>query len=80
MRILDQDNDKKVNNILLLLTTSEAVELKDELERLLDSSQKDDHGHINDNDFVREVSLAIYDENNIIRFDDRIQKLIIDDE
>lgn len=79
MRILDQDKDKKINDVLLLLTCSEASELKDELERLLASSQKDDHGHVNDIEFEREISIAIYNENNIEGFDDRIKRLLTED-
>ncbi|MDZ7776972.1 MAG: hypothetical protein U5L09_15845 [Bacteroidales bacterium] len=43
----------------MLLTKSEASELKDELERLLTSKQIDDHGHINDADYPREITVAI---------------------
>lgn len=79
MRILNQNTDKSLQDILLLLTKSEALELRDELERLLSSNQKDNHGHINDIEYQREITVAIYDDSNKNGFDDRTKRLIIED-
>lgn len=80
MRILNQDTDKSTQNILLCLTKSEALELRDELERLLSSNQRDNHGHINDTEYQREITVTIYDDSNLIGFDDRTKRLIVEDE
>ena len=79
MRILNQDTDEVLKDVLLLLTESEASELKDELERLLSSTQRDDHGHINDDEYQREITLTIYNDDNLDGFDERVKRLIIED-
>lgn len=78
MKIIDAKNRKELRNLILLLTFSEASELHDELERLLsnNSKSKNDHGHIADEDFNREVSLAIYDGENFQNFETWIQNVI----
>ncbi|NMB95391.1 MAG: hypothetical protein GYA02_02085 [Clostridiaceae bacterium] len=80
MRILNQDDNKAVNNVLILLTMEEAAELKDDLERLLSKKITNDHSHINDLEYEHELSISLYDENNIEGFDDRTKKLILQDE
>ncbi|ABN53200.1 MULTISPECIES: hypothetical protein [Clostridia] len=80
MRILNQDNNIAVRNVLLMLTMEEAAELKDDLERLLSKKALNDHSHINDLEYEHELTISLYDENNIEEFDERIKKLIIQDE
>ena len=80
MRILNQDDNKAVNNVLILLTMEEAAELKDDLERLLSKKITNDHSLINDLEYEHELSISLYDENNIEGFDDRTKKLILQDE
>jgi hypothetical protein len=48
MRILNQDDNKSLKNVVLMLTVEEAAELKDDLERLLSKKVLNDHSHIND--------------------------------
>jgi len=79
MRILNQGEDKSLNKVLLLLTIDEAIELRDELERLLLQKNINDHGHINDANYAKELTLSLYEQNNISGFQKRIQKLIIED-
>lgn len=78
MRFLNQDKNETLSNLLLLLTKNEAIELKDELERLIKSKINNDHGHVNDLEYQRELSLAIYDINSLNEFDENVRKLIID--
>lgn len=81
MRILNQDDDKSTKNILILLTPSEAAELRDDLESLLQQIENNHHTHINDMEYSREITIAIYkDSENINQFDERTQKLILMDE
>jgi hypothetical protein len=79
MRILDQNNDKSLDNILLLLTIDEAKELRDDLVRLLMQKTDNDHGHINDISYSKEITVSLYEQNKIKGFNDRIRKLIVDD-
>jgi len=81
MRILNQDDDKSTKNILILLTPSEAAELRDDLESLLHQNENNQHTHINDIEYSREITIAIYrDSENIDQFDERTQRLILMDE
>jgi len=78
MRILNQDKEESIRNLLILLTPEEAKELKDDLELLLsqDLSQGQNHAHINDSDYQREITIAIYTPNNYTSFNDKVKKLI----
>lgn len=80
MRILNQDNGRSIKNILPLLTDSEATELRDDLGRLLFHKVPNGHSHINDSEYVHELSLALYSANDTAQFDDRVKKLILFDE
>lgn len=79
MKILDQNNDKSLDNILLLLTIEEAKEFRDQLERLLMEKAINDHGHINDLSYSKEITVGLYEQGKIDGFNDRIKKLILDD-
>ncbi|WP_058487096.1 hypothetical protein [Defluviitalea phaphyphila] len=76
MRILDQEADKVIKNILLLLTPSEASELKDDLERILSENKEGEHSHICDINYEHEVTIAIYEDETINSFNNRIKKLL----
>ena len=82
MRIYNADTDKKVNNVILYLTSDEAKELKDSLEDLLSTDKKNSHQHIpdRDNDFKREITVCIYREDDLSSFNERSKKLILNDE
>ncbi len=80
MRLFDQEKKKSIADILLLLTSEEASELRDELERLLTESKENNHGHISDSSFTKEITISIYDANKIEGFSHRIKKLIIEDQ
>lgn len=80
MRILDEDSDKAIKNILILLTPEEASELRDDLERMLQKNASDEHTHINDMEFEHEMTVAIYSSGEIDSFNERSKKLILNDE
>ncbi|TKG92988.1 hypothetical protein EYV94_18630 [Puteibacter caeruleilacunae] len=79
MRLFDQEKETLINDLLILLTIDEALELKCELERLIQQQKTDDHGHINNEDYTKEITVSVYDPNNIDNFSRRIKNLIIDD-
>ncbi len=66
MKIIDSEKREEIENLTLLLTASEASELKDELERLLrnHSQNMNDHGHVPDENFEKEITVAIYGSKN----------------
>jgi len=78
MRLLDQDNDKPLARVMLYLTRNEGLELLRDLERLL-NKPSDHHSHIDSDDWSKEVTIAIYDPNNLRGFDERSKRLILED-
>jgi hypothetical protein len=80
MRIYNADTDKKANKVTIYLTLDEAKEMRDSLEALLNDSKKLRHEHIPDQDFKREITVCIYNENNLSGLDDRSKKLILQDQ
>lgn len=79
MRILDIDTNKSTKNVLLLLTQSEAVELRDDLNRMLSLKKESDHSHISDLEYEHEITVAIYGDDRINNFDERTKTLIEND-
>lgn len=78
MRILDCDNDRKLDEVLLFLTLSEARELRDSLKQLIESPMGN-HSHISNEDFQKEITVCIYDEKKLVGFSERFKKLILED-
>ena len=82
MRIYDPNTDKKINNIIVYLTPDEAQEMKTALELLINEGEKHHHIHISDHeeDFLREITVCIYKDDNLSGFDERSRNLILHDE
>ena len=65
MRILDNNSDKALNDILILLTRNEAIDMRDTLDQML-AEKKFDHEHILDyEDINRQMTIALYDDVNV---------------
>ncbi|MBM4344444.1 MAG: hypothetical protein FJ100_13830 [Deltaproteobacteria bacterium] len=79
MRILEDNSDKSLTAVSIFLTRAEAAELRDALVALLDGNGEG-HEHVSSADFQKEITVAIYDDNNWIQFNERVQRLIVDDE
>jgi len=79
MIIIDNDTNKKTDNICILLKYSEAVELRDALNQLIEANDFNTHHHVNSEDFSREITIAMYNETHLDSFNERIRKLIIED-
>lgn len=79
MRILDKARDQSVKNITLLLTVSEASELRDKLNGLLFSNLRGDHIHVDDKEYQHEITVALYDSSTMAGFAERIKRLILED-
>ena len=78
MRILDQDNDRSINAVTLYLTKSEAAELRDSLEQIL-ADPVGRHEHTSSYDYAKEVTVCIYDPDQLAQFDERSKRLILKD-
>ena len=79
MRILNDVNDKKIDNISLFLTKDEAFQMIAYLEDLLNNPGKH-HAHLSSDDYQKEITLCVYDQQNINSFHQRAKKLILEDE
>lgn len=83
MRILDFDNDKKIDRITIFFTKDEAIQMIGFLEDGLEIDKPYDwHEHIYNKDYQKEITIALYDENDSkswSHFDKRSQKLIEED-
>jgi len=78
MRILNLDTNEKINQATIYLTNSEAKELKDSLDNLLEDNSR--HEHISDDSYQTEITVCIYEKENLGEFDARSRKLILDNE
>jgi len=76
MRILDLDNDKAIQSIMLYLNIEEAKELLNDLESLVHKNDLNAHAHIDDKECQHEITVVIYNKENTSMLDKRSQKLI----
>lgn len=72
----DQNGKKTVEQLLLYLTFSEAKELMADLARLT-QNPKDNHAHVSDEDYRRELTVSIYDPADLSGFDDLSKRVIL---
>ncbi|MEG0472580.1 MAG: hypothetical protein RR588_09610 [Solibacillus sp.] len=80
MRLLDQERDVCIKDIVVLLTYEEAFELRADLDQLLESKRKDFHVHLDDKEYKREITIALYEEGKKYKnFNERINQLICED-
>ena len=80
MRLLDEGSDKSINRVTVYLTKSEADELYNDLKRIIDTP-KNNHAHVSSDDYKKEITICLYDENMLDEgFNDRSKKLIKYDE
>lgn len=75
MRILDDESDKKLDNVSIFLTKEEAMQLRGYLNQLLDNPTLQ-HSHLSSSDYQKEITVCLYDEKNLRNFNQRSIKLI----
>jgi hypothetical protein len=78
MRILDEDNDQRLNHVTLFLTKKEAIELQGCLKNLL-GEPASHHEHLSDEGYKKEITVCVYDEQRLDGFSERAKKLIKED-
>ena len=79
MRIFDQENNKTLKDLVLCLTRSEAIELRDSINIILKSKNGVRHEHIDDDGFCHELSIMVYDQNDLTNVSERLIKVIKED-
>lgn len=79
MRLLDGDSDKKLDEVFLYLTKSEAKEMMGALKGLL-QNPIGNHSHISNEDYNKEITVCIYDTKMLDGFSERSKTLILKDE
>lgn len=78
MRMLDEERDRSLSRITILLSRAEAEELRDSLKSVLEPGVEL-HQHISSEDYQKEITVAVYDETNVDSFNDRCRRLIRED-
>lgn len=73
MRIYDEENDRTLTSILIMLTPSEVRELLGKLKSL---DVTNDHIHVDDEQYKREITVGLYTLQNIQNFSTKVIKLI----
>lgn len=68
-----------MNNITIYLTMEEASEMNSSLNELI-KNPHNNHAHISSSDYGKEVTVCIYDKNNLTEFDQRSVDLIENDQ
>jgi hypothetical protein len=64
LRILDDESDRKLDNVSIFLTKEEAVQLRSYLIQLLDNP-KLQQCHLSSTDYQKEITICLYDEKNL---------------
>lgn len=78
MRIYDNGNDSSISNIVLYFTISEAKELRSALNTVIERPFNS-HAHVSSADHQKEITVCIYNTENLGNFDQRSKKLILED-
>ena len=78
MRILELENRRELSELTLYLTSQEAEELQQSLVDMI-RSPKGNHCHINDENFERELTVCVYQEEDLSDFDEVSKQIIIGD-
>lgn len=78
MRILDDESDKKLDTVTLFLTKEEILQLRSDLDHLI-AKPKLNHTHLSSEDYKKEITVCVYDEEDLEGFHPRSIKLIKED-
>ena len=74
MRILDQDNAKLIDSVMIMLTPEEASELIGMLQSIDPSTG--DHIHVYDIEFSRQITALIYTPQNLKFFNEVVRNAL----
>ena len=71
MRILNQDTNNSVKNVILYLKPEEAKELYDSIGMLLEDGDFERHEHVCDVSYKHELTVVLYDDEHMGLLDAR---------
>jgi hypothetical protein len=77
--MLDETSNQSVKNLTLLLEKTEAIQLIGYLEDLVSGESPNEHFHLNDTSYTKEITLALYEDERLDGFSDRYKLLIAED-
>ena len=81
MKIFDEITNLSLSNVTILLKESEAIQLVGYLEELLSNDSADAHYHLDNDDYSKEITIALYNpDGNIEHFAEKYKKAILSDE
>lgn len=80
MYILDDETNKKLNCVTIILKKNEVQQLLGYAKQLLEKPTNSEHYHLSNDDYQKEITICMYTPENINSFNPRIQKLIQNDE
>jgi len=80
MRILNTKGDASLQDVILYLTITEALDLKVALDSLTDgSSTRGKHYHVDDDDYAHRITVCVYSADALDEFSQRSQIIIRED-
>jgi hypothetical protein len=79
MRILNSDTNTALQAVVLYLELNELQEVLGLLEGLA-QNPSEQHVHLSDAKFQKEITIAVYTASNLDTFDERSRRLIVEDE
>lgn len=77
MRIYDDENRKSLQSILIMLTPAEVNELIGYLKGL---NINNDHCHVDDQSYKREITIGLYTPQTVNNFSDEVIQLLKEDD
>ena len=79
MKIYDHENKKELESVTLFLTPDESLELASGAKDLSENPHKH-HLHISNKNYNREITVAVYTNENIGHFNEESRRIILGDE
>ena len=80
MIVFDEKNNVSTDNVTILLDVEEAHQLLGYLKLLMQSDTQHEHYHLNNYDYSKEITIALYDKNGSLEhFSDKYKSLILSD-
>jgi hypothetical protein len=76
MKIYDHINKTILTGVTLFLTPDESLELADSARDIALNPKTHQHHHVLDQDFKREIIVAVYTDENLAQFDSESLKVI----
>ena len=77
MIIFDEMQNKSLGDVSILLDKSEASQLLSYLKGMIASNAPDEHFHLNNEDYSKEITVSLYDKNGSLEgFAEKYKKLI----